>query len=151
MAKRGRESFEPTEKQRGQVEAMIRYGVPEQEIAKAIGIHRSTLARRFRDEIDTATTKANAQVGEFIFSTIIGMPIPNRPPVTDERARVALAIFWAKTRMRWSERHQNGGDAQPYGDGATGIEIAVRLVRPQPREDDEMLTINGHAEDMSDG
>ena len=31
------------------------------------------------------------------------MPIPGRPQVTDERARVTAALFWAKTRMGWKE------------------------------------------------
>ena len=99
MAATGRPRFEPTEKQRGQVEAMARYGIPETEIARTIGVSKPTLLKYFRDELDTGATKANAQVGEFIFSTILGVPIPGRPPVTDGRARATLAIFWAKTRM----------------------------------------------------
>src|SRR5258706_9125376 len=83
MAATGRPRFEPTEKQRGQVEAMARYGIPETEIARTIGVSKPTLLKYFRDELDTGATKANAQVGEFIFSTILGVPIPGRPPVTD--------------------------------------------------------------------
>jgi len=100
---RGRPVFEPTEKQRGQIEAMLRYGIPQHEIARVVGIDEKTLAKHFRAEIDTAATKANAQVGEFIFSTVIGVPIPGRSPVNDERARAMLAMFWAKTRMGWKE------------------------------------------------
>jgi AcrR family transcriptional regulator len=103
MATPGQPKFQPTDKQRGQVEAMVRYGIPEAEIARALEISKTTLLRHFREEIDSGATKANAQVGEFIFSTIIGLPIPGRPPVTDERARAGLAIFWAKTRMNWKE------------------------------------------------
>ena len=103
MTKRGHPAFQPTDKQRGQVEAMARYGIPQDEIARAIGISRPTLLKYFAEEIETGATKANAQVGEFLFSTIIGAQIPGRPPVTDDRARVTAAIFWAKTRMNWKE------------------------------------------------
>jgi hypothetical protein len=103
MANRGRPTLEPTDKQRGQVEAMIRYGIPETEIAQALGISKTTLLKHFRNEINASATKANTQVGEFIFATIVGLPIPGRRPVTDERARATLAMFWAKTRMGWKE------------------------------------------------
>ena len=99
MAKRGQPPFQPTDRQRGQVEAMARYGIPEAEISRAVEISEPTLRKHFRGKLDTGLTKANAQVGEFIFSTIIGVPIPGRPQVTDERARVTAALFWAKTRM----------------------------------------------------
>src|SRR5271168_3845877 len=103
MAKRGQPPFQPTDRQRGQVEAMARYGIPQAEISRAVGISEPTLRKHFRGELDTGLTKANAQVGEFIFSTIIGLPIPGRPPVTDERARASLAVYWASTRMGWKE------------------------------------------------
>jgi hypothetical protein len=78
MAARGRPTFEPTDKHRGQVEALTRYGIPVAEIASVIGITKPTLFKHFREELDQGLTKANAQVGEFIFSTIIGLPIPGR-------------------------------------------------------------------------
>jgi hypothetical protein len=82
---------------------MARYGINHEEAARAIGITKPTLLKHFKEELETGATKAKVQVGEFIFSTIIGMPIPNRPPVTDGRARVAAAIFFAKTQMGWKE------------------------------------------------
>jgi hypothetical protein len=99
----GRPVFQPTERQRGQVEAMARYGINHEEAARAIGITKPTLLKHFKEELETGATKAKVQVGEFIFSTIIGMPIPGRPAVTDGRARVAAAIFFAKTQMGWKE------------------------------------------------
>src|ERR1700757_3375391 len=99
MAKRGQPAFQPTDHHRGQVEAMARYGIPHTEIARVIGISPPTLTKHFADELEIGATKANAQVGEFIFSTIIGVPIPGRPPVTNDQARMTAAVFWAKTRM----------------------------------------------------
>ena len=115
MANRGRPTLEPTDKQRGQVEAMIRYGIPETEIAQALGISKTTLLKHFRNEINASATKANTQVGEFIFATIVGLPIPGRPPVTDERARATLAMFWAKTRMGWKENVVNQHEGKGGG------------------------------------
>jgi hypothetical protein len=117
--------FEPTDRQRGQVEAMARYGLPKAEIARTIGVSKPTLLKSFAEEIETGATKANAQVGEFLFSTIIGAAIPGRTPIKDERSRVTAAIFWAKTRMNWRETsvHQHQGK-----DGGP-IEIEVSAVR----------------------
>lgn len=133
MAIRGRPKFEPTDKQRGQVEAMTRYGIPQIEIASAIGITKPTLEKHFREEITAGATKANAQVGEFIFSTIIGMPIPGRPPVTDERARATLAMFWAKTRMNWREtsvhEHMGVKGGPPIEVSLVRTRIASRIAR----------------------
>jgi hypothetical protein len=56
-----------------------------------------TLRKYFREEIRVGATKANTQVAEFLFSTITGVTVPDRPPITDDRARVTAAIFWART------------------------------------------------------
>jgi hypothetical protein len=65
---------------------------------------------------------------EFIFSTILGVPIPGRPPVTDERARATLAIFWAKTRMHWKETnvHEHSGK---HGDPIEVSTVRERITR----------------------
>jgi hypothetical protein len=129
---RGRPVFEPTERQRGQVEAMARYGINHEEAARALGITKPTLLKHFKEELETGATKAKVQVGEFIFSTIIGMPIPNRPPVTDGRARVAAAIFFAKTQMGWKETtvHQHEGkDSGPIEVSSVRERIDRRIAR----------------------
>jgi hypothetical protein len=72
-------------------------------------------------------------VGEFIFSTIVGLPISGRPTVADGRARATLAIFWAKTRMGWKEvnvhEHMGVKGAPPIG----GSLVRARI--PKPPED----------------
>jgi hypothetical protein len=146
MATRGRRFFEPTDRQRGQVEAMARYGIPQLEIARAIGITQPTLHRHFREELDTGATKANTQVGEVLFATIIGSTIPGRTPITDGRARVAAAIFWAKTRMNWRETtvHQHtgkDGDSIKIDARATLSDAIARIVASSAKkssdEDDD--------------
>ena len=138
----GRPAFEPTDKQRGEVEAMVRYGIPESEIAEAVGIAKGTLLKHFEIEIKAGATKANAQVGEFLFSTIVGIAIPNRPPVTDDRARVTAAIFWAKTRMGWRETnvHEHTGK----------IKVEVSAVRERIARRLARLAADGAAEEDTD-
>ncbi len=125
MASRGR-PFEPTEKQRGQVEAMHAYGIPEQAIADKLEISRHTLRKYFETELKTGATTANAAVGEFLFGAITGKT------VKDERARVTAAIFWAKTRMNWKETsvHQHeGADGGPIEVSTVRERIARRIAR----------------------
>lgn len=81
--------FEPTEENRRMVTAMVGYGIPQLEIASIIGINRTTLAKYFRDEIDTATARANARVAERLFQKALE---------GDTRA----SMFWLERR---------GGDA----------------------------------------
>ena len=53
-------------------------------------LHR---ARMFRDRQDRQLD---------LYATILGLPPPpGTVAITNERMRVRLAIFWAKTRMGW--------------------------------------------------
>jgi len=92
----GRPSFCPTDEQRHYVEAMVSFGIPRTEIARVIGISDDTLAKHFREELDTGAAKANARVETFLFETATGQG-------GDGSAAVMAAIFWAKTRTRWRE------------------------------------------------
>jgi hypothetical protein len=60
------------------------------------------------------------------------MPIPNRPPVTDGRARVAAAIFYAKTQMGWRETtvlQHEGKDGGPIEVSTVRERIDRRIAR----------------------
>ena len=107
---------------------MARYGHPRDGNRPDHRSLQADVAEILPDELDTGATKANAQVGRFIFSTILGVPIPGRPPVTDERARATLAIFWAKTRMHWKETnvHEHSGKR---GDAIEVSTVRERITR----------------------
>ncbi len=92
-AKVGRPQYKPTEKDRGMVKAMVGVGVPSEDVAKVLGIARSTLWVHFKEELDTAQTYANAKVAECLFRKAVG-------------GNVTAQIFWCKTRMGWSEKDQ---------------------------------------------
>ena len=93
----GRPSHKPDASSRRQVEAMAAYGVPEQNIAKVIGVDPKTLRKHYRDELDTGQIKATAKVAESLF----------RKATSDGPQSVTAAIFWLKTRGGWRETPQD--------------------------------------------
>lgn len=91
----GQPPFEPTDQERGQVEAMSGFGVPVKSIAAIIrgGISDNTLMKHFRKELDQGRAKAQAQVGKSLFQNCIS-------------GNVTAQIFYAKTQMGWKEPPQ---------------------------------------------
>lgn len=97
---------EPSETSRKTVESMSAYGIPQPDIAKVIGIDPKTLRKYYREELDTAETKANVRVAQSLYSKALG----------DGRGSVTAAIFWLKTRAGWKETVVNehtGKDGGP--------------------------------------
>jgi len=92
----GRRAHKPDPFHRRQVEAMAAYGVPEQNIARVVGIDAKTLRKHYREELDTGQTKATAKVAESLF----------RKATSDGHQSVTAAIFWLKTRGGWRETPQ---------------------------------------------
>lgn len=76
---------------------MAGYGVPEDAIARVLGIDPKTLRKHYRDELDTGQIKATAKVAESLF----------RKATTDGAQSVTAAIFWLKTRGGWRETPQS--------------------------------------------
>src|SRR5947199_70905 len=88
---------------RTQIEAMAGFGIPEAEIAQVLDIDPETLGARYRKELDTGRTKANARVAESLYRKATG----------EGREAVTAAIFWLKTRAGWKETtaHELSGAA----------------------------------------
>jgi len=88
----GRKSFEPTDAERKQVEAMSGYGLPIEQIAVLVrgGIDTDTLRKHFARELIEGKAKANGQVGKTLFQKAMG-------------GDTTAAIWWSKTQMRWKE------------------------------------------------
>lgn len=82
---------------RRQVEAMAGYGVPEESIARVVGIDPKTLRKHYREELDTGQIKATAKVAESLFRKATG----------EGSQSVTAAIFWLKTRGGWRETPQS--------------------------------------------
>ena len=81
----------PDAQSRATVESLSGYGVPQQDIARILRISLPTLHKHYRDDLDLGMAKANASVGQTLHQLAV-------------RGNVAAAIFWAKTRMGWSEK-----------------------------------------------
>lgn len=88
----GRPSFEPSETERKQVEALSGYGLPLDQIAVLVrkGISVDTLTKYFSDELISGKAKANSQVGRTLFQKATG-------------GDTTAMIWWTKTQMRWAE------------------------------------------------
>jgi hypothetical protein len=86
--------YQPIEADRGKVEAMVAYGIPQEEIGATLGISHPTLRRYFKREIQTGTQKANAKVAESLYNA--ATKGKGQPAVT-------AAIFWLKCRAGWKE------------------------------------------------
>jgi hypothetical protein len=91
--KAGRPPFEPTKEQRDRVEAMVGFGIPEEAIAKHIGVSGPTLRKHFRTEIDTGATKMLTSVAGALYRNAM-------------KGNVTAQIFIMKTRGGWSEKQQ---------------------------------------------
>jgi hypothetical protein len=92
---------------------MAAFGIPEQNIARVVGIDAKTLRKHYRDELDTGQTKATAKVAESLF----------RKATSEGPQSVTAAIFWLKTRGGWKETStvELGGGGGP----AIKVEIAA--------------------------
>lgn len=94
-ANAGRKPFEPTERERQQVESMSGFGVPLDQIAALVrdGISLDTLYKYFERELVSGKAKANAKVGQTLFQKVMG-------------GDTTAMIWWTKTQMRWAETHK---------------------------------------------
>lgn len=104
-----RPSHDATDANRKQVEALASYGVPQDHIARMLGIGEKTLRKHYTETLASAVVKANSLVAQSLF---------NRATKGDGPSSTTAAIFWLKTRAGWRERdvHEitgaNGGPIQ---------------------------------------
>lgn len=81
-----------TDKTKAEVSALVSFGITQAEIATFLGISVDTLDRRYRLELDTAVTRANATVARALYNKAV------------KENDLTAQIFWLKTRGRWRER-----------------------------------------------
>jgi hypothetical protein len=75
------------------VESLSGFGIPQDEIARLIGIDPKTLRFPYADQIDLGGIKATAKVAQNLFNMAC------KPT----REGLSAAIFWLKVRAGWSE------------------------------------------------
>ncbi|MHB1266405.1 MAG: hypothetical protein ACYCY2_02240 [Acidithiobacillus ferriphilus] len=107
--------FTASDADREKVKLLCAMGIPQEDICKLImgptGVHitAKTLAKHFREELDTASIIANQQVAGALFRM-----------ATDPKGgmkAVTAQIFWLKTRARWRETANlevSGVDGSPF-------------------------------------
>jgi hypothetical protein len=123
----GRRKYEPTDKDIRIVEAMARCGMPQDAIARVLGIDGKTLRKHFRVELDTSADKANAAVANKAYQ----MAVTGSPP--------AATFFWLKCHgWRETSRVEHTG---PGGRSLVPIETARALLKDgvssRPPEDED--------------
>ena len=87
-----RNPHEPTDALRKEVSSLTSFGVTQSEIADYLGVDDKTLRKYYRDELTKSAIRANAAVARVLFEKAV------------VQKETVAAIFWAKTRMRWSDR-----------------------------------------------
>jgi hypothetical protein len=84
-----RPRLNPTDEQRKIVKTMSAVGIPQDEIARLIGIRSpKTLRKHFWGELDRGATDANASVAGALFKQAMG-------------GNVAAQKFWLQSRAGW--------------------------------------------------
>lgn len=97
----GRHAKEFTDEDKKRIKAMAGYGIPQEQIARIYECDAKTLRKHCRKELDEGPTIANSRVAESLYQQAIG-------------GNVTAAIFWCKTRMRWTERVEHtGAEGEP--------------------------------------
>lgn len=86
---------------------MAGLGIPRDQIAAFLGINVQTLTKHYARELQLGEILANRQVAKVLFQQAVGIreviedgQVVQHPVPPDIRA----GIFWAKARMKWSER-----------------------------------------------
>jgi hypothetical protein len=89
----GRPRHEPTSQSRAMAETFSAFGIPQDDIARLIGLSGPTLREHYREELDLGLIKANAKVAQNL-STIACKP---------NREGLDAAKFWLRVHADWSE------------------------------------------------
>jgi len=101
----GRPPHVPTNETRNLVESLSGFGIPQDEIARLLGIDPKTLRFHYADQIELGTIKATAKVAQNLF-TMACKPT---------REGLSAAIFWLKVRAGWSEYAPKRPAEEPVG------------------------------------
>ena len=123
----GRRKYEPTDKDLRVVETMAACGMPQESIARVLGIDAKTLRKHFRVALDTSADKANAAVANRAYQ----MAVAGNPP--------SATYFWLKCHG-WKEtsRVEHSG---PDGRALVPIEAVRELLQnaaaSRPPEDED--------------
>lgn len=86
--------FKPTDEQREIAHAWTSFGIPQEAIARHLGIDAGTLRKHFVEELANGRHQANALVAQSLFQAAIS---------GNDGPAMTAKIFWLKTRAGWRE------------------------------------------------
>lgn len=96
-----RPKLTPTDEQRLQVKSLAAVGIPQEDIARKIGIRSpKTLRKYFRNELDLAATDANASVGGALYNNAMA-------------GNTDAQKFWLERRAGWRSWPSRSGLSAP--------------------------------------
>ncbi len=127
--KGGRPSHVPTVQSRAMVEMTSAFGVPQDDIARLIGITGPTLRLHYFQEIDLGLLKANAKVAQNLF----------RIACKENREGLQAAIFWLRMRAGWKD-----AAAGAAADGDIGKKAAAEIDAKTAHEGTEWDSLVQH-------
>ena len=93
MTERGRPAYQPTDKDRRIAEMLAGWSIPQERIARVIGIDPKTLRKHFADELAIGAARLEAQLAQNLLRIAQGQ---------DRQALIAT-IFALKSRFGWVE------------------------------------------------
>lgn len=111
----------PREEYRDKIRLMTAIGIPQAHIASLLKMSLETLSNKYRDELDTGASSANAVVGGKIFEAA-------------KRGEQWACTLWAVRRMGWKETNTQeltgkDGGAIEVTDAGAGKRLLDELAR----------------------
>ena len=116
MSARGRPAFQPSERDRRIAEALAGWAIPQERIAKVIGIDAKTLRKHFSDELDVGSARLEAQLAQNLLRIAGG----------NDRQALIATIFALKARFGWMEATATASE-RPLGKKETAVLRAQHL------------------------
>lgn len=83
----------PTDEIRKTVTELVKFGIPQEKIAKYLKMCKNTLVKYYDFELEAGDVEINADVAKNLYSKILD-------------GDVTSMIFWLKTRAKWKEPKQ---------------------------------------------
>jgi regulator of sirC expression with transglutaminase-like and TPR domain len=139
VGRSGRKKFVPTPDHRELVKLLATRGIPQEYIRRLIRnpqtgrpVSIKTLERAFATEIKTAKVEFACQIARFVMDSILGRRSVNTKPIKNERLRVTLAIFVAKTRLGWTVANRHHRVRGPIDAQESLERLDARIARLAP-------------------
>ena len=140
IKKRGRPSHAPNDMTRRLVQFLKIAGYRETDIADAAGIGASTLSKHYRDELDNAKPRVDAQMT----STLVMLGTGGPGEGAWKSANVAANLFYHKAYMGKNERQQI------MHSGAVGSYDLSKLTDEQLEQLERILSLTPASESRGD-